>query len=100
MISCALRDLPGSAAEEAVAKRDQSRRHGMFTGYRIEDDYIIGGEMSGRFYIEDAVIKGPKNSGRYYISDNCICGPDENGHYYIEDGYIYGPSKEVPWLRD
>jgi hypothetical protein len=100
MISCALRDLPDSAAEKAVAKRDQSRRDAMFTGYRIEDGYIIGGEMSGRFYIEDAVIKGPKNSGRYYISDNCICGPEENGHYYIEDGYIYGPSKEVPWLRD
>jgi hypothetical protein len=100
MISCALQDLPGSTAKGAVAERDHSRRHGMFTGYHIEDGYIIGGEMSGRFYIEDAVIKGPKNSGRYYISDNCICGPEENGHFFIEDGYIYGPNKEVPWLRD
>lgn len=72
----------------------------MFTGYHIEDGYIIGEEMSGRFYIEDDVIKGPKNSGKYYLSDNCICGPDESGHFYIEDGYIYGPSKDVPWLRD
>ena len=70
----------------------------VYTGYWIEEGYILGPRESGRFWIQDGWICGPRNSGKFWIQDGCIFGPKQSGEFRIDEGRIYGPHATPPWL--
>lgn len=72
---------------------------GMDTGYRIEESFIWGPEVSGLYWINDGYIWGPKNAGKYRVVDGHIYGPNGPTGFRINDSHIYGPSRNLPWLE-
>jgi len=70
----------------------------VYTGYWIEEGYILGPRDSGRFWIQEGWIYGPRNSGKYWVQEGCIFGPNQNGEFRIDEDRIYGPHPTPPWL--